>query len=114
MTNREYDEARDRSDMVFHLIPREGDKGEEIRRDLKLFKDPQRFHCPACGKPNQFRLLVDGAPGDSNIVMIGCMCGIWMRAVELRVPQMNDERAKQLGLYVPRSPGVEFEIELEF
>lgn len=113
MSGHEYEEARDRTGQPFRLVPH---SAQEIKADLKLFRDPGAFGCPSCGALAEFKLLFDRAPGDSNIVMLGCnRCDKWMRAVEMRVPQMDDTRAKSLGLWLPNSyqPSVEFEIDFD-
>jgi hypothetical protein len=109
----EYEEARDRTGQAFRLIPH---NKAEIDADLKLFRDPGAFGCPSCGALTEFKILFDRAPGDSNLVMIGChRCDKWMRAVEMRVPQIDNSRAKSLGIWVPGTyqPSFEMEIDLD-
>jgi hypothetical protein len=109
----EYEEARDRTGQAFRLIPH---AREEITSDLKLFREPGAFGCPSCGALAEWKVLHDRAPSDNNIVMLGCnRCNKWLRAMELRVPQMDNTRAKNLGLWLPNNyqPSFEMEIELD-
>lgn len=109
----EYEEARDRTGQAFRLVPH---SRAEIKADLKLFRDPGAYGCPCCGALTEFKILADMAPGDSNIVMIGChRCNTWLRAMELRVPQMDDSRAKSLGIWLPNTyqPSVEFDVDFD-
>jgi hypothetical protein len=108
-----YEEARDRTDEVMRMIPRLNDKDSQIRRDLDLFKHPQALKCTHCGDFDHWRVLVD-TRGDSGLMMLGCRCGVWYRAMEIRVPQMTDERAQGLGLWVPNKRQVMVPIDIEF
>lgn len=92
--------------MQFHLK-------RDLRRELALFKDPQRLECPFCGRCEEFRVLVDSV-ADSNLAMIGCKrCQRWTLPFEMRKPQANDERAKAAGLYVPtRELVMDFDVDL--
>lgn len=93
--------------MQFHLK-------RDLRRELALFKNPQRLECPFCGRSEEFRLLVD-AEADSNLAMIGCKrCQRWTYPFQMQKPQANDERAKAAGLWVPtREVSMDFDLELE-
>ncbi len=109
----EYEEARDRTGQGFKLIPH---TRAEIESDLRLFRDPGAFSCLNCGAVAEFKVMCDRAPGDNNIMMLGCnRCDTWMRAVAWIVPQMDDSRAKQLGIWVPNTyqPSVEFEVDFD-
>lgn len=93
--------------MGFHLK-------RDVRRELALFKKPERLECPFCGKAHakEFMLLVDTV-ADSNLAMIGCArCQRWTYPFEMRKPQANDERARAAGLWVPtRELTLDFEMD---
>ncbi len=108
----EYEEARDRTGQAFKLIPH---SKSEIKADLKLFREPGAFGCPSCGTLAEWKILYDRHPGDSNIIMLGCnRCDKWMRAMAVQIPQMDDTRAKQLGIWVPGTYQPTIEIEVDF
>jgi hypothetical protein len=105
----EYETAQDRTGWAFRGVAH-ANTADEVRRDMRLFKDPALLVCPRCNQPDDFRIMVDNAPGDSNLVMIGCKCGAAFRAMAMQIPQMSDERAKQLGIWVPPS----FQMDIDF
>jgi transcription elongation factor Elf1 len=84
----------------------------DVQRELQMFKKPAAYQCPFCEKYELFRLLVDTV-GDSNLAMIGCAgCKRWTRPFEMKAPQMSDERAQAMGIWVP--PKMQVDIDLDY
>lgn len=106
-----YEVARDNTGLTFRMAPHR-ERERAIIRDIDLFKKPQAVSCAHCGNPEGFRLLADAAE-DSGLLMVGCKCGVWYRAMEIKVPQMNNDRAARLGLWVPNNHRM-VEVEVDF
>lgn len=105
MSTNGYDpnEAQDHTGMVFRAVT-----GKIDRRLMDLFKNPAAHHCPNCNRPDRFRVIADQE--ETGLMMLGCECGHWTKPFEVRMPQMDDRKARALGLYVP---GRMIEIDLD-
>lgn len=108
--NHEYDprKMQDRTGMVFRAVPQNLKESDWIHA---FQGEPIRYECTECGATDRFMLLVDDH-AESGVMMIGCgHCKKWTRPLEVRAPQMNDNVAKALGLYIPGS-AIEFDIDV--
>jgi transposase len=99
--------AQDHTGMVFkHVLKRD----KRRPRELYLFKNPRLAPCPECGEE---KLWVIADDADTGLMVIQCpKCKAMSRPIECRVPQMDDHKARELGIWVPRL-SFEMDIDLE-
>ena len=94
----------DNSDKVFRAkSARETDS--ETLRHLRMLRDPGQFKCPECNGET-FYIIADQAP--TGLMVIQCTaprCGRLTKPLEIHVPQMDDSKAKALGLHIPDRHG---------
>lgn len=105
--NAEYDPnvAQDHTGMSFRHVP-----GQAKRAPWELFRNPAPVVCE-CGSET-WRIVADNDP-KSGLMLIQCpKCQRYSRPWEARIPQMDDHRAKALGLWVPRMY-IEQDIDVE-
>jgi len=97
---RRYDIARDRTGEQYQTRV-----GSGLEPELKIMRNPAVLTCEKCGG-EEFYVVADQHP-ESSLIVLRCRQGKhYSRVFSLMVPQMDDYRARALGLWVPgHAPG---------
>lgn len=88
--------------------PRRKYRMQEFERQ---FRNPKQLMCPECSG-GQWIIVADDHPLSQGLMMMYCRdCKAVIPPVEMRKPQMDDHRAKELGLYIPDAIEMDLDIE---
>lgn len=74
---------------------------QEVIKYMRLLRKPGQFRCPECNGET-FWVIGDEAP--TGLIVLQCAaprCHNLFKPMEIHVPQMDDAKAKELGLVVP-------------
>lgn len=97
--------AQDRTGMLLNARPRgEAQVKGDPRYDIRvLAKNPTKLECVNCGK-DEFFIFLDSHPQGMGAAQFRCKnsrCKTVSPVFQLKVPDMNDFRARQMGLMIP-------------